>query len=127
MPKKKSKASKKAAKQDPKRTERAIKEARAEIAGRLGGKKEKAPPASKAKTPRPSALNAAAQVLVEVKRPMSSGDLIKEMAERKLWTSPNGKTPEATLYAAIVREISAKGKDARFVKTDRGMFAAATS
>jgi len=32
-------------------------------------------------------------------------------------------SPSATLYAAIVREISAKGKGARFKKTERGRFA----
>jgi len=26
------------------------------------------------------------------------------------------------VYAAVIREIAAKGKDARFKKTDRGMF-----
>ena len=29
------------------------------------------------------------------------------MAEQGLWSSPNGKTPSATLYAAILREINA--------------------
>lgn len=37
-------------------------------------------------------------------------------------TSPGGKTPHATLYAAILREITVKGKDARFQKTERGHF-----
>jgi hypothetical protein len=41
-----------------------------------------------------------------------------------LWTSPNGLTPAATLYAAILRELKVKGADARFVKTERGKFAA---
>jgi len=30
-----------------------------------------------------------------------------------------------TVYSAILREISAKGKDARFKKTERGKFALA--
>jgi hypothetical protein len=34
-----------------------------------------------------------------------------------------GKTPAATLYSAILREISTKGKDARFTKIERGKFA----
>ena len=34
------------------------------------------------------------------------------------------KTPHATLYSAMLREISTKGKDARFKKTERGKFAA---
>ncbi len=38
------------------------------------------------------------------------------------WSSPGGKTPHATLYSAILREIRKKGKDARFKKTERGRF-----
>jgi hypothetical protein len=45
------------------------------------------------------------------------------MAKKGYWTSPGGKTPAATLYSAILREISTKGKDARFTKTERGKFA----
>jgi len=48
--------------------------------------------------------------------------MIAAMAEQGLWTSPAGKTPHATLYAAILREIGAKGGKARFRKTDRGLF-----
>ena len=47
------------------------------------------------------------------------------MSRKKYWTSPNGATPHATLYAAIAREIKVKGKDARFVKTERGKFGSA--
>jgi len=75
------------------------------------------------KPKRTSALDAAAQVLAGAKEPMTAGALITAMAERELWTSPGGKTPHATLYAAIVREIKVKGTDARFTKTDRGLFA----
>ena len=70
-----------------------------------------------------SALDAAALVIAEAKKPMGATDLIKQMETRKLWTSPGGKTPEATLYAAIIREIAPKGKGARFKKHDRGLFA----
>jgi hypothetical protein len=35
-----------------------------------------------------------------------------------------GKTPHATLYSEIVSKIALKGKEARFVKTERGKFAA---
>ena len=38
------------------------------------------------------------------------------------WSSPNGQTPAATLYSAILREIKTKGKEAWFKKTDRGQF-----
>ena len=45
------------------------------------------------------------------------------MAERKLWSRPNGKTPHATLNAAMLREIGSKAGKARFKKTGRGLFA----
>lgn len=51
---------------------------------------------------------------------MDCQTMIKTMAEKGYWTSPGGKTPAATLYSAILREISTKGKDARFKKTERG-------
>ena len=96
-----------------------------------GGKKpkapkgEKAPKAPKEKKPkRVSALDAAAIVIAKADKPMRAVDMIAQMEAKGLWKSPGGKTPEATLYAAIIREISAKGKDARFVKHDRGLFVA---
>lgn len=46
------------------------------------------------------------------------------MFRQGLWTSPGGKTPHATLYSAILREITAKGDESRFMKTERGKFAA---
>jgi hypothetical protein len=49
------------------------------------------------------------------------------LSAQGLWTSPGGKTPHATLYASILREINAKGKDARFKKVDRGQFVATGS
>ena len=71
-----------------------------------------------------SALAAAAKVLVEVGQPMNSKQLIEAMAQKGYWSSPGGKTPEATLYAAIAREIKTKGEAARFTHPDRGLFAA---
>lgn len=70
-----------------------------------------------------SALDAAAKVLAETDEPMSSKQMIEAMAAKNYWTSPGGATPHATLYSALLREINAKGKDARFVKTERGKFA----
>jgi len=69
-----------------------------------------------------SALDAAAQVLADAAEPMNCKDLITAMAQRGLWSSPNGKTPANTLYAAISREIKVKGSDSRFAKGERGMF-----
>jgi hypothetical protein len=76
-----------------------------------------------AKPKKMSALDAAAKVLVERGGSMSSQELIEAMSEKGYWTSPNGATPHATLYAAILREISAKGSLSRFQKTDKGRFA----
>ncbi len=45
------------------------------------------------------------------------------MSAQGLWTSPGGKTPHATLYAAILREITVKADESRVVKTERGKFA----
>ena len=70
-----------------------------------------------------SALDAAAQVLAEAGTEMSAREMIKAMADQGLWASPGGKTPDATLYSAITREVSAKGADSRFTKTGRGRFA----
>ena len=74
-----------------------------------------------------SALDAAAKVLGEATEPMASKEMIEAMATKGYWTSPGGKTPHATLYAAIIREINTKEADARFVKTDRGRFALKTA
>lgn len=71
-------------------------------------------------------LTIAARLLAESATPLGTKTLIETMASRGLWTSPGGKTPAATLYAAIVREITTKGKDARFRKADRGLFTANT-
>ena len=90
-------------------------------------KAPKATKAKKAKAPkerRVSAIDAAAQVLAASKEPMNAKEMIEAMTAKSLWSSPGGKTPHATLYSAIIREISLKGKEARFVKTERGKFAA---
>jgi hypothetical protein len=49
--------------------------------------------------------------------------MIAAMAAKAYWTSPGGKTPAATLYSALLRELTTKGAAARFVKTARGKFA----
>ena len=90
-------------------------------------KATKAKAAKKAKPPKEkkvSAIDAAAQVLASSKEAMNCKEMIDAMAKKALWTSPGGKTPHATLYSAIIREIALKGKEARFVKTERGKFCA---
>ena len=75
------------------------------------------------KPKRISALDAAATVLKASGQAMRSNEMIAAMADQGLWSSPNGKTPAATLYAAILREINTKKDKARFQKTSKGHFA----
>ena len=84
--------------------------------------KTKAPKAKSA-TGKLSCIDAAAKVLSEAKEPMTTKAMIEQMAAKGYWSSPNGQTPAATLYSAILREIKTKGKEARFKKADRGLFA----
>jgi hypothetical protein len=79
-------------------------------------------PAKTAKDKKLGALDAAAKVLGETGTPMTSREMIEEMSKKGYWFSPNGQTPEATLYAAIIREISKKAKESRFAKAERGKF-----
>ena len=93
--------------------------------GEKAAKTPKAPKPAKEKKPkRVSALDAAAQVLAASEVPMRAKEMIAAMETKGLWRSPGGKTPEATLYAAIIREIAAKGTAARFKKHERGVFVA---
>jgi hypothetical protein len=72
-----------------------------------------------------SALAAAARVLAETKRALSCSELIAAMATQGYWTSPGGKTPQATLSSAIQREIVMKKNQSRFKKTAPGRYAVA--
>lgn len=74
------------------------------------------------KPKRPSGLDAAAKILADAGEPMRCKDMVDKMLAGGLWKT-GGKTPAATIYAAILREITTKGSDARFKKTDRGLFA----
>jgi hypothetical protein len=95
-----------------------------------GGQKAKAAKApaktAKPKKDRPmSGLDAAAKILADSGEAMRVKDIVAAAEKKGLWKSKAGKTPEATVYAAIIREIFNKGVDSRFVKKDRGLFAAA--
>ena len=93
-----------------------------------GNGKASAKPAAKKtavkKDKKMSALDAAAKVLAESKEPLRAKEMIDAMAAKGYWTSPGGKTPHATLYSAILREIDTKGAESRFEKMDRGLFQA---
>ncbi len=78
--------------------------------------------ATRKSEPRAGGLSAAHQVLSAAKEPMNVRDITKAAIDKGLWAS-GGKTPWSTLAAAIGREIKTKGKQSRFKKTDRGLFA----
>ena len=88
---------------------------------------KKAKPASEKADKKLSQIDAAAKVLAEAKEPMNCKAMVEAMQTKGYWTSPAGKTPHQTLNAAILREIAKKGKDSRFVKADRGLFALAAA
>jgi len=86
------------------------------------GRRAKKAKAAKPKGERkPGLLTLAADVLKDAKAPMDCKTIVEKVLAKGTWHT-KGKTPSATLYAAVIREIAAKGKDARFKKTDRGMF-----
>ena len=96
-----------------------------------------AAPAKRAATPKAAAapspkavpqkglglLSAAAAVLERTGDAMSVKAMIEEAKSSGLWTPKGGKTPEQTLYSAIIREIKDKGDASRFRKEGRGRFA----
>ncbi len=75
------------------------------------------------KEKRLSGLDAAAKVLAEAGQPMTAKEMVETAEAKGYWKSPGGKTPHATVYSAIIREIAAKGRESRFRKTERGKFA----
>jgi hypothetical protein len=80
-------------------------------------------PVVPSKRKKASALDAAALVLREAGVGMNAKEIFAVITERQLWTSPNGRTPCATLAAALLRETVNKGIASRFVKSERGKFA----
>ena len=70
-------------------------------------------------------MDSAVKVLAEAGQALNCQEMIAAMSAQGYWTSPGGKTPHATLYSAIAREITTKGADSRFVKAQRGKFALA--
>jgi hypothetical protein len=88
---------------------------RGATSGKTGGKD---------KVKKTSLLDAAAHLLsLGTGDPMRCRDIVDLAIKRNLWTPDKGKTPASSLYAAVHREIKAKGKDARFRKAERGKFA----
>ena len=79
--------------------------------------------APQAKEKRVGLVDAAILVLHEAgNKPMNVKHIVEAVLAKKLW-STSGKTPAATLYSSILRDIQKKGPEARFKKVDRGQFA----
>ena len=69
-----------------------------------------------------SLLDAAVEVLRLTKMPMNTREIVDAAIELKLWQPTGAKTPEQTLYGAIVRENKTK-EQPRIVKSDiKGKF-----
>ena len=112
-------------------------ESAAKVAGKVlgvpvgvmpSGKRGKRPSTSGADRPakarekkRPSGLDAAAQVLAEASEPLNTKVMVERMLAKGLWKT-SGRTPASTIYAAMIREIAAKGNASRFRKVERGKF-----
>ncbi|MDR0609167.1 MAG: winged helix-turn-helix domain-containing protein [Planctomycetaceae bacterium] len=73
-----------------------------------------------------SGLDAAYRVLQEEGRPMRVKEILK-LALEKGYCELRGRTPDATVSAAMETEMKRKGKDSRFIKVDKGLFAVAES
>ena len=69
-----------------------------------------------------SLLDAAVEVLRIAKQPMNTREIIEWAMKLELWQPTGAKTPEQTLYGAIVRENKTK-EHPRIVKSDiKGKF-----
>ncbi len=68
-----------------------------------------------------SGLDAAAKILADAKKPMDCKAIVEKALASGMWKT-KGKTPAATVYAAIIREIAKKGETSRFKKSGRGTF-----
>jgi len=91
----------------------------AKVASEAKGRK---PKAAKPKGERkPGCLDAAVRVLREAGKPMHCGEIIEQALAKGYWQT-KGRTPHSTLYAAVIREMAAKGNASRFRKVERGKF-----
>ena len=107
-----------------KKADRKSKSAKAEkkaTRANTGHQAEKPPTSPKASKAPMSGLDAAAKVLAEAGEPLSCKEMVERMLAKGYWTT-EGKTPAATIYSAIIRQIAAKGEEARFRKAAKGKF-----
>jgi hypothetical protein len=83
-------------------------------------KRTKKPKDAPAKDKKLSLIAAAAEVLGKKKEPMTTKEMVDHVVTAGLWTPGAGKTPHATLYSAILRDL--KSEFPRFEKVNRGQF-----
>ena len=83
----------------------------------MATKKKNATPA-----PKLSLIKAAVAILTETEEAMNTKSIVEAAKSKGLWSPGEGKTPEQTLYSAIVREIKVKGAAARFAAAGHGLF-----
>ncbi|MGQ0633911.1 MAG: winged helix-turn-helix domain-containing protein [Planctomycetaceae bacterium] len=76
-------------------------------AKKKAGKATKAKANAHATNGKLSQIEAAIKVLGEASKPMNCKAMVEAMGAKGYWSSPNGKTPAATLYAAIHRRLMA--------------------
>ena len=72
--------------------------------------------------PKLSLLKAAAAVLKETEEAMNTKQMVEQAKQKGLWTPGAGKTPEQTLYSAILREMKKNGDSSTFVLVAKGHF-----
>jgi transcriptional regulator len=95
-----------------------LKTVRAAVKAAEKGRKAKKAKAAKPKGERKlGCLDAAVRVLQEAGKPMRCDEIVKVALAKGHWQT-KGATPAATLYAAVIREVAAKGAKARFRRAD---------
>ena len=67
---------------------------------------------------KPGILTIAANILKSAKKPMTTKEIVEQALAKGLWET-KGKTPSATLYSAILREVLNKGDKARFARGEK--------
>lgn len=80
------------------------------------------PKGQEGRTEPTSGLNAAFRVLQQAGKPLKVKAIVETALAKGYWKT-NGKTPAATIYSSIIREIAVKKAQSRFKKTGRGLFA----
>lgn len=94
--------------------------------GTINKKATTVPAKAKEKKPKKlSLIDAAAQVLATSTEPLNVKQMVEQVTVKGLWSPGSGKTPSASLYSSILRELQHKGDQARFRKVERGLFTAA--